>query len=123
MDGARRVGQPSERLSATERGRIGRSWRFVSISSSVVRGLRSRQLAARAEAAGIVSRVEYVNPDEEAEALIPGPEGLPDVRLVRVRDRLPVVTPHGWVIPRVESPLGRASTPSRCEARGITKRM
>ena len=62
---------------------------------------RSRhELAARAEAAGIVSRAEYMTPDEEAEALKPGPDGLPDARLQRIRDRLLVVTPKGWVNPR-----------------------
>lgn len=55
---------------------------------------------ARAKSVGMVSRAEYLTSDEEAAALRPGPDGGPDARLQRVRDRLLVVTPAGWVNPK-----------------------
>lgn len=66
------------------------------------------QSAARAASLGMVSRAEYLGPDEEARALEPGPDGLPDARLERVRDRLLVVTPHGWINPRSRAAASRA---------------
>ncbi|WP_246003656.1 HIRAN domain-containing protein [Nocardioides aurantiacus] len=54
----------------------------------------------RAKSVGHVARVEYLSPEDEARALAPGAGGLPDARLERVRDRLLVVTPLGWVNPR-----------------------
>lgn len=64
--------------------------------------------AARAASLGMVSRAEYLGPEEEARALEPGPDGLPDARLERVRDRLLVVTPHGWINPRSRTAASRA---------------
>jgi len=64
--------------------------------------------AARAASLGMVSRAEYLDPEAEARALEPGPDGLPDARLERVRDRLLVVTPHGWVNPRSRTAASRA---------------
>lgn len=55
---------------------------------------------ARAKSLGMVARAEYLTPEDEARALQPGPTGLPDARLERVRDRLLVVTPLGWVNPK-----------------------
>lgn len=49
---------------------------------------------------GTVRRSEYLAADREAEALAPGPDGLPDAKLVRERDRLLVRTPLGWINPR-----------------------
>lgn len=54
----------------------------------------------RAERLGMVIREEYMSSEHEAVALEPGPDGFPDARLERVRDRLLVVTPDGWVNPR-----------------------
>lgn len=54
----------------------------------------------RAEEHRYVDREEFMPRDVEAEALKPGPNGLPDARLERIRDRLVVVTPRGWVNPR-----------------------
>lgn len=64
--------------------------------------------AARAASLGTVSRAEYLDSEAEARALDPGPDGLPDARLERVRDRLLVVTPHGWVNPRSRTAASRA---------------
>lgn len=58
------------------------------------------QVVAWAKEQGIVSRQEFMPPDIEAEALKLGPDGLPDARLERERDRLVVVTARGWVNPR-----------------------
>ncbi|GAA1818928.1 hypothetical protein GCM10009812_09410 [Nocardioides marinus] len=58
---------------------------------------------ARAKQVGVVSRAEYLEPQAEAAALHPGPGGFPDARLERVRDRLLVVTPAGWVNPKSRS--------------------
>lgn len=56
---------------------------------------------ARAKSTGIVSRVEFMDPDTEARALSTRTaSGMPDVRLIRERDRLLVQTPLGWVNPR-----------------------
>jgi hypothetical protein len=55
---------------------------------------------ARATKLGVVARSEYLRPEDEARALEPGPDGLIDARLERVRDRLLVVTPLGWINPR-----------------------
>lgn len=54
---------------------------------------------AKASAAGIVSRAEYMDAETEARALA-APSGLPDARLQSERDRLLVVTRLGWVNPR-----------------------
>jgi hypothetical protein len=64
--------------------------------------------ADRAERLGLVSREEYLSPEAETEALTTGPDGLPDVWLERVRDRLLVVTPHGWVNPKSRTAASRA---------------
>ena len=64
--------------------------------------------AARAASLGMVSRAEYLGPEEEVRALGPGPDGLPDARLERVRDLLLVVTPHGWINPRSRTAASRA---------------
>lgn len=76
------------------------------------RGPRARRSAtesvARAASLGMVSRVEYLGADEEARALALGPDGLPDARLKRVRDRLLVVTPNGWINPRSRTAASRA---------------
>lgn len=63
---------------------------------------------ARAKSHGLVARDEYLNPEEEAEALAHGADGLPDVRLERIRDRLLVVTPRGWINPRSRTAATRA---------------
>lgn len=55
---------------------------------------------ARAKSVGVVSRAEYLTSDQEHAVLEPGPDGLPDARLQRVRDRLLVVTAAGWVNPK-----------------------
>lgn len=55
---------------------------------------------ARAKSVGSVSGAEYLTSEQEAAALNPGPGGLPDARLQRVRDRLLVVTSAGWVNPK-----------------------
>ena len=62
----------------------------------------------RAEQLGMVIREEYMTPEQEALALEPGPDGLPDAWLERVRDRLLVVTPDGWVNPRSRTAASRA---------------
>jgi hypothetical protein len=41
-----------------------------------------------------------MTPDQEITALVPDANGLLDAELRRVRDRLVVVTPHGWVNPK-----------------------
>lgn len=66
------------------------------------------QKVAEAKSRGLVYREEYMSPEEEARALEPGPDGLPAARLERVRDRLLVVTPHGWVNPRSRTAASRA---------------
>lgn len=58
------------------------------------------QSVARARSTGIVSRVEFMDPDTEARALSTTSSWMPDVRLIRERDRLLVQTPLGWVNPR-----------------------
>jgi hypothetical protein len=60
----------------------------------------SEQKVSYAQQHGYVAREEFMSPDVEAEALKPGPGGVPDARLVRERDRLVVATPRGWVNPR-----------------------
>lgn len=55
---------------------------------------------ARARSVGMVARSEYLAGQEEADALRPGPDGLIDARLERVRDRLLVVTSSGWINPK-----------------------
>ena len=55
---------------------------------------------ARAKSVGLVARAEYLGPEGEARALRQGPNGLIDARLERVRDRLLVVTPLGWINPK-----------------------
>lgn len=55
---------------------------------------------ARAKSMGMVLRAEYLPSEQEAAALQPGLDGLPAARLQRVRDRLLVVTPTGWVNPK-----------------------
>ena len=62
----------------------------------------------RAERLGLVLREDYMSPELEAEALQLGPTGFPDVRLEIVRDRLLVVTPHGWVNPKSRTAATRA---------------
>lgn len=57
----------------------------------------------RAKAHGYVAREEYMPPDVEAKALTLDADGKLDARLVRVRNRLVVVTPYGWVNPRTRS--------------------
>ena len=81
--------------------------------------------SARAARLGMVIREEYMTPEQEALALEPGPDGLPDAWLERVRDRLlvrptpaataralaelpRVVTPEGWVNPRSRTAASRA---------------
>lgn len=54
----------------------------------------------RARSVGHVARAEYLSPEEEALALVAGADGFPDAWLERVRDRLLVVTPMGWVNPK-----------------------
>lgn len=54
----------------------------------------------RARSLGMVSRAEYLTSEQEPSALQPGAAGLPDARLERVRDRLLVVTPEGWINPK-----------------------
>lgn len=56
-----------------------------------------------ARAHGLVAREEYMAPETEAVALRPGPDKYPDIRLERVRDRLLVVSPQGWVNPKSRS--------------------
>lgn len=63
-------------------------------------GYTREQQVARAQKLGYVSRVEYMAPDVEAQSLALGADGFPDARLERVRDRLVVVTPRGWVYHR-----------------------
>lgn len=69
-------------------------------------GKRARQARTtadsteRAKSLGMVSRAEYLTSEQEGAALLPGPGGLPDARLERVRDRLLVVTPRGWINPK-----------------------
>lgn len=60
----------------------------------------SRQQIDRAKSVGYVARAEYMSPEEEARALALDPSGSPDARLERMRDRLVVVTPSGWVNPK-----------------------
>lgn len=62
----------------------------------------------RAERLGMVIREEYMSPEHEALALEPGPSGYPDARVQRVRDRLLVVTPDGWVNPRSRTAASHA---------------
>ncbi len=62
----------------------------------------------RAERLGMVIREEYMSPEHEALALEPGPNGFPDAWMERVRDRLLVVTPDGWVNPRSRTAASRA---------------
>lgn len=62
----------------------------------------------RAAALGIVIREEYLTSEDEAVALEPGPSGLPDAWLERVRDRLLVVTPFGWINPKSRTAATRA---------------
>lgn len=62
----------------------------------------------RAERLGMVIREEYMSPEHEALALEPGPDGFPDAWLERVRDRLLVVTPDGWVNPKSRTAASRA---------------
>lgn len=64
--------------------------------------------ADRAERLGLVSREEYLSPEAETEALTTGPDGLPDLWLERVRDRLLVVTPNGWVNPKSRTAASHA---------------
>ena len=66
------------------------------------------QRLAEAKSRGLVYREEYLSPEEETRALEPGPDGLPDARLVRERDRLLVVTPQGWINPRSRTAASRA---------------
>jgi len=54
----------------------------------------------RAKSLGHVARAEYLSPEDEARGLALGPSGLPNARLERVRDRLLVATPLGWVNPK-----------------------
>jgi hypothetical protein len=54
----------------------------------------------RAEEQGYVACEEYLSAEDEASALKTGRGGFPNARLERVRDRLLVVTPSGWVNPR-----------------------
>lgn len=61
------------------------------------------EVVAWAKEQGIVSRQEYMPAEVEAEALTLGPDGRPDARLERVRDRLVVVTSRGWVNPKSRS--------------------
>ncbi|WP_183092773.1 HIRAN domain-containing protein [Nocardioides stalactiti] len=60
------------------------------------------------EVAGPVRRTEVLTPEEEAEALAPGPDGFPDAWLEQVGDRLLVVTPRGPVNPRSRTAASRA---------------
>lgn len=62
----------------------------------------------RAERLGIVIREEYMSPEHEAVALEPDQDGFPDAWLERVRDRLLVVTPDGWVNPKSPTAASRA---------------
>lgn len=55
---------------------------------------------ARAQSLGMGARSEYLSPEDEAAALRVGADGLLKAELERVRDRLLVVTPRGWVNPR-----------------------
>ena len=68
----------------------------------------SAEQAARAKSHGYVARSEYLSPEAEAVALAPGPDGYPDAWLERVRDRLLVVTPAGWVNPKSRTAASRA---------------
>lgn len=54
---------------------------------------------AREQSGGMVARAEYLTPEQEQIALQPGPDGLIEARLERVRDRVLVVTPSGLVNP------------------------
>lgn len=58
------------------------------------------ETAARARSLGYVARAEFMDSETEARALEPGPDGLPDARLERERDRLLVTTRLGWVNPK-----------------------
>lgn len=70
--------------------------------------LTAAERSDRAEVLGIVIREEYLSPENEAVALEPGPSGLPDAWVERVRDRLLVVTPIGWINPRSRTAATRA---------------
>lgn len=89
---ARQLGyQNAAHQAASERGKAARAARTPA------------DKIARARQVGMVARDEYLTPEEEAAALRPGPDGLPDARLERVRHRLLVVTPVGWVNPNSRS--------------------
>jgi len=66
----------------------------------------------RATSLGYVAREEYLSAEDEASALMAGPNGFPDARLKRVRDRLLVVTPRGWINPRSRTAATRAGLSS-----------
>ncbi len=57
---------------------------------------------------GSVNRAEYLEAEEEAKALEPGPDGLPNVWFERERDRLLVATPRGWINPKSRTAATRA---------------
>lgn len=70
--------------------------------------LTAAERSDRAEVLGIVIREEYLSPENEAVALEPGPNGLPNAWVERVRDRLLVVTPIGWINPKSRTAATRA---------------
>lgn len=66
-----------------------------------VRRQRSaREAARRAQSFGVVHRSEYLPAEDEEAVLAAGPDGLPNVHLERVRDRMLIVSRKGWVNPR-----------------------
>ena len=67
-----------------------------------------QQKIARAKSVGYVARVEFLTPEDEARALVPGPDGFPDAWFECERDRLLIATPLGWVNPSSRTAASRA---------------
>ncbi len=89
---------------AQEAGYRDAAHQAASIRGKATRAVRTpADKVARAKEVGVVARDEYLTPEAEAAALRPGPGGFPDAWLERVRDRLLVVTPAGWVNPKSRS--------------------
>lgn len=101
----RRPTAAAQPTSADETPRA-EGYRNAAHKAASVRGKAARAACtpadniARAQEVGMVARADYLTPEAETDALRPGPDGLLNARLERVRDRLLVVTPTGWVNPK-----------------------
>jgi len=104
-DRAEPSGGESQRPTADDEAR-GEGYRDAAHRAASEAGKRARRARtpessiSRAKSVGMVSRAEYLTPDDERAALVPGDDGLPAAELRRVRDRLLVVTPAGMVNPK-----------------------